>query len=145
MYGISKLAECCYTRILAKDLEPRRVMVNAVCPGEEPLQPCKGAPLLRSAAAAAVAGAASRAGTVPLMLAAIHLPPACADSLLPPTRPSACLLPCLPAGWCSTSMSSFKAPRSAAEGADTPVWLAFLPDSKFVTGQFFKDRKAEPW
>ena len=30
-------------------------------------------------------------------------------------------------GWCNTAMASFRGPRPASEGADTPVWLAFLP------------------
>ena len=33
MYGMSKLAEAAYTRVLARELEPRHIMVNAVCPG----------------------------------------------------------------------------------------------------------------
>ena len=33
MYGMSKLAEAAYTRVLARELEPRHIMVNALCPG----------------------------------------------------------------------------------------------------------------
>jgi NAD(P)-dependent dehydrogenase (short-subunit alcohol dehydrogenase family) len=82
MYGVSKLAECQYSRILADELRPRRIAVAAVCPG-----------------------------------------------------------------WCNTAMASFRGPRPASEGADTPVWLAFQPDSEWewITGRFWKDRKEEPW
>lgn len=41
-------------------------------------------------------------------------------------------------------MSSFKGPRSAAEGADTAAWLA-LEAPHAESGLFFKDRVAEPW
>lgn len=33
MYGVSKLCETSYTRILAEQLKPAGVMVNACCPG----------------------------------------------------------------------------------------------------------------
>ena len=36
------------------------------------------------------------------------------------------------------------APRSVAQGADTAVWLATLPDDG-PTGGFFRDRKAIAW
>jgi hypothetical protein len=36
------------------------------------------------------------------------------------------------------------ATRSVEEGADTPVWLATLPDEG-PTGGFFRDRKTIPW
>jgi hypothetical protein len=42
-------------------------------------------------------------------------------------------------------MSSWKGLRSAQQGADTPVWLAFLPAEQFATGKFFSDRKEEPF
>lgn len=35
-------------------------------------------------------------------------------------------------------------PKTPAEGADTPVWLATLPDDG-PTGGFFSDRKSRPW
>ena len=41
-------------------------------------------------------------------------------------------------------MSSFKGPRSAAEGADTPVYLALRPEGRgeaaLVTGKLFAER-----
>lgn len=33
MYGVSKLCEATYTRLLAKELQARRIDVNACCPG----------------------------------------------------------------------------------------------------------------
>ncbi|HZS46973.1 MAG TPA: SDR family oxidoreductase [Blastocatellia bacterium] len=47
-------------------------------------------------------------------------------------------------GWVRTDMGSSAAPRSVEEGADTPVWLATLPDGG-PTGGFFFDRKPEDW
>lgn len=49
---------------------------------------------------------------------------------------------CCP-GWCATDMTSWGGTKSAAEGADTPVWLALLPPSQFVTGGFFRERGHE--
>ncbi|KIZ01219.1 Carbonyl reductase [NADPH] 1 [Monoraphidium neglectum] len=85
MYGISKALETAYTRVLAKQLEGRGIMVNAVCPG-----------------------------------------------------------------WCATDMSSWGGPRTAAQGADTPVWLATLPPpgvdgGELVTGAFWRDRQRIPF
>ena len=39
-------------------------------------------------------------------------------------------------GWCRTDMGTQDAPLSVAQGADTPVWLATLPDDG-PTGKFF--------
>ncbi len=47
-------------------------------------------------------------------------------------------------GWVRTDMGGSSAPRSVAEGADTAVWLATLPDNG-PNGGFFKDRKPIPW
>jgi NAD(P)-dependent dehydrogenase (short-subunit alcohol dehydrogenase family) len=47
-------------------------------------------------------------------------------------------------GWVRTRMGGIRAPRSVAEGADTAVWLAMLPDDG-PRGQFFKDRQLFPW
>jgi NAD(P)-dependent dehydrogenase (short-subunit alcohol dehydrogenase family) len=48
-------------------------------------------------------------------------------------------------GWVRTRMGGLlKAPRSLAEGADTAVWLAMLPDGGH-RGKFFKDRQEFPW
>lgn len=76
MYGVSKTCEAAYTRILAKELASKGVMVNACCPGA-----------------------------------------------------------------CATELSSFRGFKSAAEGADTPVWLALMPKDEFVTGGFFTERR----
>jgi len=47
-------------------------------------------------------------------------------------------------GWVRTDMGGEEAPRSAAQGADTPVWLATLPDHG-PSGGFFRDREPIPW
>jgi NAD(P)-dependent dehydrogenase (short-subunit alcohol dehydrogenase family) len=47
-------------------------------------------------------------------------------------------------GWVRTDMGGQNARRSVEEGADTPVWLATLPDGG-PTGGFFRDRKPIPW
>ncbi|CAM5674867.1 short-chain dehydrogenase [Streptomyces purpurascens] len=46
-------------------------------------------------------------------------------------------------GWVRTDMSP-TATRGPAEGADTPVWLATLPDGG-PTGGFFRDREPLAW
>lgn len=47
-------------------------------------------------------------------------------------------------GWVRTRMGGDEAPRNAEQGADTPVWLALLPDDG-PTGGLFMDRKPIPW
>jgi len=47
-------------------------------------------------------------------------------------------------GWVRTDMGGPRAPRSLAQGADTIVWLATLPDGG-PTGGFYHDRKPVPW
>jgi NAD(P)-dependent dehydrogenase (short-subunit alcohol dehydrogenase family) len=47
-------------------------------------------------------------------------------------------------GWVRTQMGGEGAERSTAEGADTAVWLATLPDNG-PTGGFFRDRKPIAW
>jgi NAD(P)-dependent dehydrogenase (short-subunit alcohol dehydrogenase family) len=47
-------------------------------------------------------------------------------------------------GWVRTDMGGASAPRSLAQGADTVIWLATLPDGG-PTGGFFEDRKSIPW
>jgi NAD(P)-dependent dehydrogenase (short-subunit alcohol dehydrogenase family) len=47
-------------------------------------------------------------------------------------------------GWVRTDMGGAGAPRSVEQGADTPVWLATLPDNG-PTGGYFRDRKSIPW
>ena len=46
-------------------------------------------------------------------------------------------------GWVRTDMSP-RATRTPAEGADTPIWLATLPDGG-PTGGFFRDRRPLGW
>jgi NAD(P)-dependent dehydrogenase (short-subunit alcohol dehydrogenase family) len=47
-------------------------------------------------------------------------------------------------GWVKTEMGGPDATRSVEEGADTPVWLATLPDDG-PNGGFFRDRKPIAW
>jgi NAD(P)-dependent dehydrogenase (short-subunit alcohol dehydrogenase family) len=47
-------------------------------------------------------------------------------------------------GWVKTRMGGDEAPRSPERGAETPVWLATLPDDG-PTGGFFRDKKAIGW
>lgn len=47
-------------------------------------------------------------------------------------------------GWVRTDMGTDAAPRSVAEGADTAVWLATLPDDG-PSGGFFRNREPIPW
>ncbi len=47
-------------------------------------------------------------------------------------------------GWVRTDMGGSGAPRSPAEGARTPLWLATLPEEG-PTGGFFRDEKRIPW
>ena len=54
------------------------------------------------------------------------------------------LVNCADPGWVRTDMGGSSAPRSVAEGADTIVWLATLPDSG-PTGGFFHDRQPAGW
>lgn len=50
---------------------------------------------------------------------------------------------CCP-GWVKTEMGGPGATREVEEGADTPIWLALLPNDG-PTGGFFRDRKRIPW
>ena len=54
------------------------------------------------------------------------------------------LVNCCCPGWVETDMGGPNAQRTVEEGADTPVWLATLPDDG-PTGGFFRDRKPIPW
>jgi NAD(P)-dependent dehydrogenase (short-subunit alcohol dehydrogenase family) len=47
-------------------------------------------------------------------------------------------------GWVKTDMGGAGAHRSLEQGADTPVWLATLPDDG-PRGGFFRDRRAVAW
>jgi NAD(P)-dependent dehydrogenase (short-subunit alcohol dehydrogenase family) len=47
-------------------------------------------------------------------------------------------------GWVRTRMGGAAAPRSPEDGADTPIWLATLPDDG-PTGGFFRDRRPIEW
>jgi NAD(P)-dependent dehydrogenase (short-subunit alcohol dehydrogenase family) len=60
------------------------------------------------------------------------------------TRASNILVNSMSPGWVNTEMGGPNAPRSVAQGADTAVWLATLPDGG-PTGGFFYDRKSMSW
>lgn len=60
------------------------------------------------------------------------------------TRASNILVNSMSPGWVKTDMGGPNAPRSVAQGADTAVWLATLPDGG-PTGCFFFDRKPISW
>ena len=47
-------------------------------------------------------------------------------------------------GWVRTRLGSDRAPDSVAEGADTPIWLATLPEDG-PSGGFFRSRKRINW
>ncbi len=47
-------------------------------------------------------------------------------------------------GWVATRMGGADAPLSPEEGADTPVWLALLPEDG-PTGGFFRNRQPIAW
>ena len=59
-------------------------------------------------------------------------------------RGTGVLVNCLNPGWVRTQMGGTGATRSLAEGADTAVWLAMLPDDG-PTGGFFQDHKPLAW
>jgi NAD(P)-dependent dehydrogenase (short-subunit alcohol dehydrogenase family) len=64
----------------------------------------------------------------------------CANAL----RGDGVLVNCVDPGWVRTDMGGRSAPRSVAQGADTIVWLATLPDDG-PTGGFFHDRRKIEW
>ena len=47
-------------------------------------------------------------------------------------------------GWVRTDMGGPSAPRTLAQGADTIIWLATLPDNG-PTGGLYEDRQSIPW
>jgi NAD(P)-dependent dehydrogenase (short-subunit alcohol dehydrogenase family) len=47
-------------------------------------------------------------------------------------------------GWVRTDIGGDQAPLSPDQGADTPVWLATLPDGG-PSGGFFRERQPIPW
>ncbi|MGD8955376.1 MAG: SDR family oxidoreductase [Desulfobacterales bacterium] len=47
-------------------------------------------------------------------------------------------------GWVRTDMGGSQAPLTSEQGADTPVWLATLPDGG-PHGGFFRERQPIPW
>jgi len=47
-------------------------------------------------------------------------------------------------GWVRTALGGDEAPLTPQQGADTPIWLAMLPDGG-PTGGFFRERELIPW
>jgi NAD(P)-dependent dehydrogenase (short-subunit alcohol dehydrogenase family) len=47
-------------------------------------------------------------------------------------------------GWVRTELGGDEAPLTPQQGADTPIWLAMLPDGG-STGGFFRERELIPW
>lgn len=43
-------------------------------------------------------------------------------------------------GWCKTNMSSFSGRRSAAKGAETPIWCCTVDKMSLVEGGFYYDK-----
>ncbi|MEO1020622.1 MAG: SDR family NAD(P)-dependent oxidoreductase [Pseudomonadota bacterium] len=62
-----------------------------------------------------------------------------AQALGPAVKVNACC-----PGWVRTRMGGESANRSVEEGADTPVWLATLPDDG-PTGGFYRNRRPIRW
>jgi NAD(P)-dependent dehydrogenase (short-subunit alcohol dehydrogenase family) len=60
------------------------------------------------------------------------------------TRGQGVLVNSMCPGWVRTDMGGPSASRSVAQGADTAVWLANLPEDG-PTGGFFRDRKPIAW
>lgn len=54
------------------------------------------------------------------------------------------LVNCMCPGWVRTRMGGATATRTVAQGADTALFLATLPDDG-PNGGFFRDRTPEPW
>mmetsp|Transcript_50715 Transcript_50715/g.123627 ORF Transcript_50715/g.123627 Transcript_50715/m.123627 type:complete len:269 (+) Transcript_50715:110-916(+) len=58
--------------------------------------------------------------------------------------PRGILVNCCCPGYVATDMSSHRGHKTPAQGADTPTFIALLPDGG-PTGQFWSDRTIQPW
>uniref|UniRef100_A0A7S4EXS5 Uncharacterized protein n=2 Tax=Chrysotila carterae TaxID=13221 RepID=A0A7S4EXS5_CHRCT len=52
---------------------------------------------------------------------------------------------CFCPGYCATDMSSQRGTKTAAQGAETAVWLANLDKEARLTGGFFQDSAPREW
>jgi NAD(P)-dependent dehydrogenase (short-subunit alcohol dehydrogenase family) len=106
-------------------------------------------PLLRRSASPRIVNLSSGAGQLAEMeggRAAYRLSKAALNALtktLAADEPEI-LVNAVSPGWVRTDMGGSSAPRSVEEGAETPIWLATLPDDG-PSGGFFKDREPIPW
>ena len=48
-------------------------------------------------------------------------------------------------GFCQTDMSSHRGNKTAAQGAETPVWLALQPNNSNLKQGFYSDKKEIDW
>ena len=51
---------------------------------------------------------------------------------------------CCP-GYCATDMSSHRGTKTAAQGAQTPLYLATQPPAVVATGGFWVDERKAKW
>jgi NAD(P)-dependent dehydrogenase (short-subunit alcohol dehydrogenase family) len=110
-------------------------------------------PLLQASGSARVVNVSSVGGQLSEMAGAIWAPAyqisktalnALTCLLAGECRPMGIPVNAASPGWCRTDMGGSEAPRSAAEGADTIVWLA-TESPRELTGRFFRDRQEIPW
>jgi NAD(P)-dependent dehydrogenase (short-subunit alcohol dehydrogenase family) len=108
-------------------------------------------PLLRQSKAPRIVNVSSGAGQITEMgggSAAYRLSKAALNALTrnlaADEQDSPLLVNAMSPGWVRSDMGGESAPRSLAEGADTAVWLATLPDDG-PSGGFFRDREPFAW
>jgi carbonyl reductase 1 len=98
--------------------------------------------LMGEFAAAIEAGTHAQQGWPNSMYGVSKLGEATFSRVLARREPEVTVSACCP-GWCATDMSSHSGPRSAAQGADTAVWLALAEEMRGGSGSFWSDRREE--
>jgi len=108
-------------------------------------------PLLRASGHGRIVNVSSESGSLALMgggtpaysvsKAALN---ALTRMLAAELRPAGILVNSVCPGWVATEMGGPNAPRTVAEGAESVVWAATLPDAG-PTGGFFRDGEPLPW